>query len=291
VVEIFLDHLWLEKGLSKNTLMAYRSDLAKCEQFLKQNHVDLLSAGQLELQKYLAFCVEKGIKARSIARFLSSIKRFYRYQIREEYLKVDPSCQISHPKLSRSLPNSLTEKQVLALLDAPDIGAQLGLRDRCMLELLYAAGLRVSELVGLRLDQLDSQQGVIRVIGKGNKERLVPLGEESLEWVEKYLSNARQSMMRGNVSNVLFVSLRGCVMTRQTFWYRIKYYAKKADIQCHLSPHTLRHAFATHLVNHGADLRVVQLLLGHSDLSTTQIYTHVAHERLKQLHLRHHPRG
>jgi integrase/recombinase XerD len=291
LVERFLDALWLERGLSENTLTAYRSDLLGLSQWLQRQEADLLRAGRVDLLGYLQQRVEQGAKPRSSARLLSSIRRFYRFLVRERQLSEDPSARIDAPKLGRSLPKSLTEDEVEALLAAPDPGSLLGMRDRAMLEVLYASGLRVSELVGLTLSQLNLQQGLVKVIGKGNKERLVPLGEEALGWVERYLREARGLLLGASQSDVLFPSRRGSAMTRQAFWQLIKRYALQAGISKPLSPHTLRHAFATHLLNHGADLRVVQLLLGHSSLSTTQIYTHVARERLKELHARHHPRG
>lgn len=291
LVERFLDALWLERGLSENTLTAYRSDLLGLSVWLKQEESDLLRAARADLLGYLQQRVEQGAKPRSSARLLSSIRRFYRYLVRERLLSEDPSARIDAPKLGRSLPKSLTEEEVEALLAAPDSATILGMRDRTMLEVLYASGLRVSELVGLTLSQINLQQGLVKVIGKGNKERLVPLGEEALSWVERYVREARGLLLGTAQSDVLFPSRRGSAMTRQAFWQLIKRYAQQAGISKPLSPHTLRHAFATHLLNHGADLRVVQLLLGHSSLSTTQIYTHVARERLKDLHARHHPRG
>jgi integrase/recombinase XerD len=235
--------------------------------------------------------MREGRKVRSEARLLSSLRRFYRYLVREEIRDSDPTAQIESPRLGRPLPDSLTENEVEDLLAQPDTTTALGLRDRSMLEVLYATGLRVSELVGLTVDQINLRQGVIRCIGKGNKERLVPVGEVAQDWLEKYLYDSRPALLNGKVADDLFPTTRGKAMTRQAFWYLIKRYALQAGIQKDLSPHTLRHAFATHLINHGADLRVVQLLLGHADLSTTQIYTHVAKERLKQLHAAHHPRG
>lgn len=291
LVERFLDALWLERGLSENTLSAYRSDLLGLSQWLRQQQTDLLSADRADLLGYLQRRVEEGARPRSSARLLSSLRRFYRYLVRERLLSEDPSTRIDAPKLGRSLPKSLTEEEVEALLAAPDTSSLLGLRDRAMLEVLYASGLRVSELVGLVLPQVNMQQGLVRVIGKGNKERLVPLGEEALGWLERYAREARGLLLGTAQNDVLFPSRRGSGMTRQAFWQLIKRYAVVAGITKHLSPHTLRHAFATHLLNHGADLRVVQLLLGHSTLSTTQIYTHVARERLKNLHAMHHPRG
>lgn len=291
LVERFLDTLWLEHGLSENTLSAYRSDLQGLAKWLAQQQIELISVSRADLLGYLQLRVERGAKPRSSARLLSSIRRFYRYLVRERLLSEDPSARIDAPKLGRSLPKSLTEDEVEALLDAPDTGESLGLRDRAMLEVLYASGLRVSELITLTLPQVNLQQGVLKVLGKGSKERLVPLGEEALSWLERYIREARGGMLGAIQTEVLFPSRRGSAMTRQAFWQLIKRYALQAGINKALSPHTVRHAFATHLLNHGADLRVVQLLLGHSSLSTTQIYTHVARERLKNLHAQHHPRG
>lgn len=291
-IEVFLDALWMERGLSENTLSAYRADLQGFASWLLQRRSKaLLNAQRADLLAYLAERARQGVRPRSSARLLSTLRRFYRYQVREGRLQDDPSARIEAPRVGRKLPDSLTEEEVTQLLDAPDASALLGLRDRTMLEVLYATGLRVSELVSLRLDQCNLRLGVIRVFGKGNKERLVPLGEDALDWMARYLREARPELVRGNDNDALFLSRQARPMTRQTFWYLIKRYSHAAGISKQLSPHTLRHAFATHLLNHGADLRVVQLLLGHSDLSTTQIYTHVARERLKQLHSDHHPRG
>lgn len=291
LVERFLDALWLERGLSENTLSAYRSDLQGLSLWLQEKGLDLHAAARHDLLYYLQQRVEQGASPRSSARLLSSLRRFYRYLVRERLLEEDPSARIEAPKLGRSLPDSLTEEEVERLLAAPLTGEALGLRDRAMLEVLYASGLRVTELVSLLLPQVNLQQGLVKIIGKGNKERLVPLGEEALNWLERYLREARGVLLGARQSEVLFPSRRGTAMSRQAFWQLIKRYALKAQIDKPLSPHTLRHAFATHLLNHGADLRVVQLLLGHSSLSTTQIYTHVARERLKSLHAMHHPRG
>lgn len=291
LIERFLDTLWLERGLSENTLSAYRSDLEGLSLWLQRQELDLLAAARYDLLQYLQQRVEQGASPRSSARLLSSLRRFYRYMVREQQLKEDPSARIDAPKLGRSLPKSLTEDEVERLLAAPDTKEALGLRDRTMLEVLYASGLRVSELVSLLLPQINLQQGLVKVIGKGNKERLVPLGEEALNWVERYLREGRGILLGAVQTDVLFPSRRRTAMSRQAFWQLIKRYALKAQIDKPLSPHTLRHAFATHLLNHGADLRVVQLLLGHSSLSTTQIYTHVARERLKSIHAVHHPRG
>lgn len=296
VIEHFLDAIWMERGLSENTLSAYRTDLKKFVIWLRpiaKNSVSeqLMSVERDSIVNYLSVLEKQGISARSRARLLSSLRRFYAYLLREKVIDVDPVALIDAPKLGRSLPKTLTEQDVESLLMAPDTSTTLGLRDRVLFEVLYATGLRVSELVGLLVTQINLQQGVIRVTGKGNKERLVPLGEEAINWVEKYLSNTRADLLKGQVSDALFVTKRGAAMTRQAFWYLIKRYALQAEITSTISPHTLRHAFATHLLNHGADLRVVQMLLGHSDLSTTQIYTHVAKARLKSLHSLHHPRG
>jgi len=291
LIEGFLDALWMERGLSENTLSAYRADLSGFSTWLNGQNERLAEARREQLQAYLADRVGQGARPRTTARLLSSLRRFYRHQVREGRRNDDPSARIDAPRLGRPLPKTLTEAEVEALLGAPDIDATLGLRDRAMLELLYATGLRVSELVGLRVEQVNRQHGVLRVVGKGNKERLVPLGEEAIDWLERYLAEARQDLNRGHANPHLFLTTRGGPLTRQAFWHLIRRHAATAGITRPLSPHTLRHAFATHLLNHGADLRVVQLLLGHSDLSTTQIYTHVARERLKQLHAEHHPRG
>ena len=287
----FLDSLWLESGLSKNTVEAYQRDLLAFAAWLNQDDITLSTATRDDILRYQGVRLRENRKARSEARLLSSLRRFYRYLCREEIRESDPTTQIESPRLGRPLPEGLTEQEVEKLLEQPDIEQNLGLRDRTMLEVLYATGLRVSELVTLTIEQLNMRQGLIRCVGKGNKERLVPLGEVALDWLQQYLLEARPLLLLGHVSEDLFPTRRGKSMTRQAFWYLIKRYAQQAEIEKHLSPHTLRHAFATHLLNHGADLRVVQLLLGHSDLSTTQIYTHVARERLKSLHASHHPRA
>ncbi|MHB1239835.1 MAG: site-specific tyrosine recombinase XerD [Gammaproteobacteria bacterium] len=289
--EQFLDALWMERGLSANTLAAYRTDLLQFAAWLAARDTALEGVTREDVQRYLAWRVEQGGKPRSTARLLSSLRRFYRYMVREGGIAGDPTARIDGPKLGRPLPKSLTEVEVEALLDAPGTGDPIGLRDRAMLELLYACGLRVSELVGLNTAQLNLRQGVVRVTGKGDRERIIPMGEVASGWLERYLAHGRPLLLRAGVDSALFLTRRGTSMTRQAFWYLIRRYARRAGIHKPLSPHTLRHAFATHLLNHGADLRVVQLLLGHSDLSTTQIYTHVARERLKDLHARHHPRG
>ncbi len=291
LIDRFLDALWMERGLSKNTLAAYRSDLQKLAVWLADSERKLMAATRSDLLAYLAHCVASGIHARSSARMLSSMRRLYQYLLREGVLNIDPSAQIESPKLGRPLPKTLTEAEVECLLNAPDVTTPLGLRDRAMLEVLYATGVRVSELVGLEVTQISLSQGVIRVVGKGGKERLVPLGEEAIAWVTQYQTEARPELLHGQLSSAFFVTRRGGAMTRQAFWYLIKRHALNVGVNKPLSPHVIRHAFASHLLNHGADLRVLQMLLGHSDLSTTQIYTHVARQRLKTLHATHHPRG
>ncbi len=291
LIESFLDTVWAEQGLSTNTLSAYRSDLEHYARWAQQNSIALPGAAQMDLQNFMGECVIAGVKPRTTARQLSSLRRFYRYLLRESVIDQDPSAEIESPRLGRPLPKSLNEKEVEDLLAAPDTGTVLGLRDRTMLETLYASGLRVSELVNLLLHQLNLEQGLVKIMGKGSKERLVPLGEEAIRWLDRYLKESRPQLVKGRATDAMFPSNRGRAMSRQTFWHSLKRYAATANINKSISPHTLRHAFATHLVNHGADLRVVQMLLGHSDLSTTQIYTQVARERLKQVHAAHHPRG
>ena len=291
-VERYLDSLWMERGLSENTLSAYRRDLTLFSEWLDQQGAQsLLAADASQIQSYLGLKLRQGASPRSSARFLSAARSFYRWSLREGRIVDDPTLRIESPKQGRPLPKSLSETDVDQLLGTPDLELPLEFRDRTMLEILYACGLRVSELVSLRVEQVGLNQGIVRVLGKGGKERLVPMGEEALDWLTQYMRGPRAELLKGQPSNVLFPSNRSRQMTRQTFWYRIKIYAKRAGIQTHLSPHTLRHAFATHLLNHGADLRVVQMLLGHSDLSTTQIYTHVASQRMQALHEQHHPRG
>jgi integrase/recombinase XerD len=288
----FCDALWLEDGLSRNTLTSYRLDLTQFAGWLDKKHgKPLLAADHGDLLAYLAHRVAGKAKATSTSRLLSSLKRYYQYELRQGKIASDPSLNIDTPKLPRGLPKTLTEQDVEKLLAAPDVEDTLGLRDRTMLETLYASGLRVSELVNLKVAQVSQDMGVVRIIGKGAKERLVPLGEEALNWMKRYLKEARPRILQKRAADAMFVTSRGAAMTRQAFWHLLKRYAAQAGLNKQLSPHTLRHAFATHLLNHGADLRVVQLLLGHSDISTTQIYTHVARERLKQLHAKHHPRG
>ena len=291
-IDEFCDALWLEDGLSRNTLDSYRRDLKQFAAWLaEKNGCDLLAASQPMIQDYLAHKFREKARASTAARLLSSLKRFYRHAVRQNLITVDPTLRIEAPKLPRSLPKTLTEADVESLLAAPAVDEPLGLRDRAMLEVLYASGLRVSELVTLKTPQISRDMGVVRVLGKGSKERLVPLGEEALGWLERYLRDSRPVLLGQRVSDALFVTARAAAMTRQSFWHLIRRYSLQAGLHKPISPHTLRHAFATHLLNHGADLRVVQLLLGHSDISTTQIYTHVARERMKQLHAKHHPRG
>ena len=292
LLDEFCDALWLEDGLSRNTLESYRRDLRLFSVWLSADRGKaLLQAQRVDLLDYLVYKFQRKAKARSAARLLSSLKRFYRFLLRENRIQGDPTLQVESPKLPRSLPKILTEQDVDALLATPNVETPLGLRDRSMLETLYASGLRVSELVTMQVAQLSQDMGVVRVVGKGSKERLVPVGEEALIWIRRYMDNARPEILAGRQVDALFVTSRGASMTRQAFWYLIRRYADQAGIRKGISPHTLRHAFATHLLNHGADLRVVQMLLGHADISTTQIYTHVARERLKQLHSKHHPRG
>jgi integrase/recombinase XerD len=287
----FLDAVWLERGLSANTLAAYRADLTALARWLDEHDSALLKATRIELLGFIAARVEGGSRPRSTARQLSSFRRFFRFMMREGLIELDPTAQIAMPKIGRSLPKSLTEAEVDSLLEAPTVSDPLGHRDRTMLEVLYATGLRVSELVSLKHNQVNLNQGVMRVVGKGNRERLIPLGEEAVKWLQQFMQGPRAEILLERQTDYLFPTRRGDRMTRQAFWHIIKRYSKKAGVEKELSPHTLRHAFATHLLNHGADLRVVQMLLGHSDLSTTQIYTHVARERLKELHSQHHPRG
>lgn len=287
-VERYLDAVWMERGLADNSLEAYRRDLHIFQWWLQQ--ITALQVDAVRINQFFAWRAEQGVSSRSLARMLSCLRGFYQYALRESVIAQDPTLNIESPKLGRKLPNVLTEDDVEALLQAPDTNDAVGLRDKAMLELLYACGLRVTELISLKTTDIDTMQGVIRVLGKGSKERLVPMGEEAAQWLQQYYQQARRELLKQQ-SDVCFPSLRGQQMTRQTFWHRVKHYALVAGIHKPLSPHTLRHAFASHLLNHGADLRVVQMLLGHSDLSTTQIYTHVATQRLQELHAKHHPRA
>lgn len=289
--EGYLESLWLERGLSENTVKAYRADLAKLEHWLDKAGIDLISASFADLQRFLAAGINPQASLKSTSRMVSSLRGYFRYLVRQGVISEDPSALLESPSMGRSLPRTPTEAEVGKLLEAPDFQTIFGLRDKTMLELLYATGLRVSELVKLNLEQLNLQAGFVQVLGKGSKERLVPVGEVALHWLEKYLLESRPKILKGRLSEALFPSRLGQAMSRQAFWLLIQKYADSSELVGKYSPHTLRHAFATHLLNHGADLRAVQSLLGHADLSTTQIYTHVARERLKKLHAEHHPRG
>lgn len=291
IIDKFLDAIWMERGLSANTLGAYRADLLALKRWLARRDRSLIFATRADLLEFIAWRTNEGAKPRSTARQLSSFRRFYRFLLRETVIAEDPTLKIEMPKIGRSLPRSLSESEVEALLGAPDVNDPLGHRDRTMLEVLYATGLRVSELINLRQSQINLNQGVLRIEGKADRERLIPLGDEAQKWLREFMAGPRVEILLERQTDYLFPTRRGDRMTRQAFWHIIKRYAKKAEIAGKLSPHTLRHAFATHLLNNGADLRVVQMLLGHSDLSTTQIYTHVARERMKDLHAQHHPRG
>ncbi len=291
IIGRFLDAVWMERGLSPNTLAAYRADLIALSRWLAPRNLVLARTGRADVLAFIAARAAGGSRPRSTARQLSSFRRFFRFLMRDGVVREDPTAQIAMPRIGRSLPKSLTEAEVESLLMAPTVSDPLGNRDRTMLEVLYATGLRVSELVSLRVDQVNLTQGVLRVLGKGNRERLIPLGEEAVRWLNSFIGSPRAEILLERSTDYLFPTRRGDRMTRQAFWHIIKRYARKASVSHDLSPHTLRHAFATHLLNHGADLRVVQMLLGHSDLSTTQIYTHVARERMKELHAEHHPRG
>ena len=290
-IDRFLDSIWTERGLSTNTLGAYKTDLRLLAKDLAYYGIEINLARKADILSYISKRVASGIKSRTTARQISSYRAYFQFLLRTNQIKIDPTLDIEMPRIGRILPKTLTETEVDELLQAPDITDVIGHRDKAMLELMYATGLRVSELITLKMSQVNFNQGVIRVVGKGNKERLVPIGEESVKWLEDFISTSRTDILQKQQIDFLFPTKRGQSMTRQTFWYAIKRYSKKAGIRKNISPHGLRHAFATHLLNHGADLRVVQLLLGHSDLSTTQIYTHIARERLKKLHGEHHPRG
>ena len=291
-IDRFIDSLWSQKGLADLTLSAYQQDLRQFSRWLVQRHQKLVSANQSSIQDFLAERFDGGASARSNARLLSTLKQYYRHLIKLGKRQDNPTALISAPKIHRTLPQSLTESDIEKLLAAPDLETDFGMRDRCMLELMYSSGLRVSELVGLQMNQVNTNLGMVRLIGKGSKERVIPVGEEALHWLAKYVKQSRPGLQREKVPNdALFLSSRGTAITRQAFWQNIKKYLLKAGVKTVFSPHSLRHAFATHLLNHGADLRTVQMLLGHSSLSTTQIYTHVAQSRLQSIHARHHPRG
>ena len=292
ILDAFIDNIWIEKGLSQNTLDSYRSDLEQFSSWLEKNNLSYIKTSKKEILSYLSFLFQKGLGSKTVARKLSSLKSFFRYLVFKSIIPNDPSSEVETPKLLKSIPKSISEKEVEALLAAPDEKTDIGLRDKTMIETLYSCGLRISELTNLELLNLNLRQGVIRVIGKGQKERLVPMGDQLIGLLELYISSSRKNLLNKRHSDFLFLSTRGQRMTRQSFWHRIKHYCLASGFETDkISPHVLRHAFATHLLNNGADLRVVQLLLGHSDLNTTQIYTEVARQRLKRLHTEHHPRG
>ena len=292
ILDAFIDNIWIEKGLSQNTLDSYRSDLEQFSSWLDKNNLSYIKTSKKEILSYLSFLFQKGLGSKTVARKLSSLKSFFRYLVFKSIIPNDPSSEVETPKLLKSIPKSISEKEVEALLAAPDEKTDIGLRDKTMIETLYSCGLRISELTNLELLNLNLRQGVIRVIGKGQKERLVPMGDQLIGLLELYISSSRKNLLNKRHSDFLFLSTRGQRMTRQSFWHRIKHYCLASGFEPDkISPHVLRHAFATHLLNNGADLRVVQLLLGHSDLNTTQIYTEVARQRLKRLHTEHHPRG
>ncbi len=292
ILDAFIDNIWIEKGLSQNTLDSYRSDLEQFSSWLEKNNLNYIKTSKKEILFYLSFLFQKGLGSKTVARKLSSLKSFFRYLVFKSIIPNDPSSEVETPKLLKSIPKSISEKEVEALLSAPDEKTDIGLRDKTMIETLYSCGLRISELTNLELLNLNLRQGVIRVIGKGQKERLVPMGDQLIGLLELYISSSRKNLLNKRHSDFLFLSTRGQRMTRQSFWHRIKHYCLASGFEPDkISPHVLRHAFATHLLNNGADLRVVQLLLGHSDLNTTQIYTEVARQRLKRLHTEHHPRG
>ena len=291
LIEQFLDAVWSERGLSQNTLNSYRYDLLQLHRYLLPRKQSMLSAGRDHLLDFLAEKIRQAASPRSLSRYLSCFRQFYRYALRQNLLAEDPTALIEGPRLGRGLPRALSEAQVEALMDSPDPVTSLGLRDRAMFELMYACGLRVSELVALELSRVNLKQGVVRVMGKGNKERLIPVGEEAADWLQKYFRHARPQLLKNGRSDKVFLTNRQRGMTRQAFWHCVRKHALRAGVNQTISPHMLRHSFATHLLNHGADLRIVQLLLGHSDLSTTQIYTHIAKEGLKRMHEKHHPRG
>ena len=292
ILDAFIDNIWIEKGLSQNTLDSYRSDLEQFSSWLEKNNLSYIKTSKKEILSYLSFLFQKGLGSKTVARKLSSLKSFFRYLVFKSIIPNDPSSEVETPKLLKSIPKSISEKEVEALLAAPDEKTDIGLRDKTMIETLYSCGLRISELTNLELLNLNLRQGVIRVIGKGQKERLVPMGDQLIGLLELYISSSRKNLLNKRHSDFLFLSTRGQRMTRQSFWHRIKHYCLASGFEPDkISPHVRRHAFATHLLNNGADLRVVQLLLGHSDLNTTQIYTEVARQRLKRLHTEHHPRG
>ena len=291
-IDQFIDSLWAQKGLAELTLSAYQQDLTQFSRWLAPRNGSLSAGQQTDIQQFLGERFERGSSARSNARLLSTLKQFYRHLIRLGERQDNPTALVSAPRIHRSLPQAMNERDVEKLLQAPDLESDFGMRDRCMLELMYSSGLRVSELVGLQLNQVNTRLGLVRLVGKGSKERVVPVGEEALHWLQRYLQRARPALqVTGAINDALFLSSRGTAITRQAFWQNIKKHLLTAGVKTVFSPHSLRHAFATHLLNHGADLRTVQMLLGHSSLSTTQIYTHIAQTRLQSIHAQHHPRG
>jgi integrase/recombinase XerD len=292
IIDRFIDSLWAQKGLAELTLEAYQQDLMQFSRWLTERSGDLAKAESGDVQQFLSDRFDRGSSARSNARLLSTLKQFYRHLVRQGERQDNPTALISAPKIHRSLPPSMAESDVENLLLAPDLESDYGMRDRCMLELMYSSGLRVSELVGLEVNQVNTRLGLVRLVGKGSKERVVPVGEEALHWLKRYLQQSRPALQSNSaVNDALFLSSRGTAITRQAFWQNIKKHLLKGGVKTVFSPHSLRHAFATHLLNHGADLRTVQMLLGHSSLSTTQIYTHIAQTRLQSIHAQHHPRG
>ena len=291
-IDQFIDSLWAQKGLAELTLSAYQQDLTQFSRWLAPRNSSLSAAQQTDIQQFLGERFERGSSARSNARLLSTLKQFYRHLVRLGQRQDNPTALVSAPRIHRSLPQAMNERDVEKLLQAPDLASDYGMRDRCMLELMYSSGLRVSELVGLQLNQVNTRLGLVRLVGKGSKERVVPVGEEALHWLQRYLQQARPALqVTAAINDALFLSSRGTAITRQAFWQNIKKHLLTAGVKTVFSPHSLRHAFATHLLNHGADLRTVQMLLGHSSLSTTQIYTHIAQTRLQSIHAQHHPRG
>ncbi len=291
-IDQFIDSLWAQKGLAELTLSAYQQDLTQFSRWLAPRNSSLSAAQQTDIQQFLGERFERGSSARSNARLLSTLKQFYRHLVRLGQRQDNPTALVSAPRIHRSLPQAMNERDVEKLLQAPDLASDYGMRDRCMLELMYSSGLRVSELVGLQLNQVNTRLGLVRLVGKGSKERVVPVGEEALHWLQRYLQQTRPALqVTAAINDALFLSSRGTAITRQAFWQNIKKHLLTAGVKTVFSPHSLRHAFATHLLNHGADLRTVQMLLGHSSLSTTQIYTHIAQTRLQSIHAQHHPRG
>jgi|TARA_Y100000766_G_C18793612_1_gene549464 integrase/recombinase XerD len=291
LIETFLDSLWLEKNLSQNTLESYKNDLNKFRNFLEKNNKSVLKADHFLILSFLSFLLDKGFSSKTVSRNISSLKSFFKYLISVEHIKINPMLNIDAPKSGLFLPTTLTVEETQQILDAPNELRPIEMRDKAMLYTLYATGMRISELISLNMHNVDLTRGSVQVIGKGGKERLIPLTNDAITMIKKYLTNARDKLSKGKDHNNIFVSTHGKQISRHSFWHRIKAYLKKVDVKKEVHPHTLRHAFATHMLNNGADLRSVQLLLGHSDLATTQIYTHVAQAEVKNLHKKHHPRG